>query len=160
MSEDATTLQTLYGVLIALENDALLLPNTALAEVAPRERLVEGTGHADWLGTLEWHGKPVPALSFEALNGQPLPAAGEGRVRFAVLHALSDDFRPHAWAVRCGGYPRMVPLNAAALEPLPLRASDHPDFVLARVRVGAREAIIPDLERIEAGIRAARVALG
>lgn len=160
MSEQPAAPQTLYSALISLQDDFLLLPNTALAEVVPGDHLEQEAGLAGWLGTLKWRSGTIPVVDFEAFNGRSQASENHGRVRLAVLHALDETLPGGAWAVRCEGYPRVVPLNAAALEPVPLRATDRPDFVLARVRIGVSEAVIPDLERVEAQIRAAQAALG
>lgn len=151
-------LQPLYGALIALHDDALLVPNSALVEVLPGERLKPGEGQPGWLGTLDWRSQQLPVISFELLNGERAPGSGDRRVRLLVLHALDERLPARAWALRCSGYPRMIPLSPAALESIPLREHDHPDLVLARVRIGVREVAIPDLDRIEAGLLAARAA--
>ena len=158
---DAGATQPLYAVLIALRDDALILPNAALAEVVSRERLqplqrrstgIIGAGH---IGTLNWQGRDLPVLSFEALNGASAPATDHRRARLVVLHALSERLPGRALAFLCEGHPQLMPLNAAALRPAPLRTTDKPEFVLTRVRIATREAAIPDLERIEAELAAA-----
>lgn len=158
----AATLQPLYGALVTLHDDALLIPNSALVEVLPGERLQAGESHPGCLGTLDWHGQPLPVMSFEWLNGQPpgrrASDVSDRRERLLVLHALDERLPARAWALRCVGYPRMIPLSPAALESISLREGDHSDLILARVRIGVREAAIPDLDRIEAGLLAARTA--
>lgn len=89
-------------------------------------------------------------ISFEALNGGNLPPLGHRRARLVELHTLSGRLPSRAYALLGEGHPQLMPLNAAALRLAPLRGSDRPGYVLSRVRIATREALIPDLERIEA----------
>jgi len=56
------------------------------------------------------------------------------------------------------GYPHLVTLNRAALESVPLLESDREDLVLSRVRIASQQALIPDLDTIEAEIARAQMA--
>lgn len=146
--------QTLYGALIALQDDALLLPNSAVLEVLSGDRL-EPPVRPGALGLLRWRGERITAVSFEALNGGTAPDTRRRHGRLVVLQALDERLPARAWAVWSTGYPRMLPISAAALQSVPLQAGDRPDTVLARVRLGVREVAIPDLGRIEAELLAA-----
>lgn len=157
--------QPLYALLIGLRNDALILPNAALAEVMTRNRMqprmqplspVPGNkaGSAR-IGSLQWQGRELPVISFEALNGGSIPPIDHRRARLVVLHALSERLPSRAYALLCQGHPQLLPLNAAAVQSAPLRSDDRPEFVLTRVRIATREALIPDMERIEAELAAA-----
>jgi len=67
---------------------------------------------------------------------------------------LSGCLPSRAYAFLGEGHPQLMPLNVAALRPAPLRSSDRPGYVLSRVRIATREALIPDLERIEVKLAA------
>lgn len=157
---DTGTAQPLYAILIALRDDALILPNAALAEVVARDRLQPLQRHGDsridagHVGSLRWQERDLPVLSFEALNGASVPSSDHRRTRLVVLHAVSERLPSRAFAFLCEGHPQLMPLNSAALRPAPLRSTDRPEFVLTRVRIATREAAIPDLERIEAELAA------
>lgn len=146
----------LYCVLLSLRGDTLLLPNAAVAEAVGQDALrVEGRG-PEWLaGTLQWNHRRLPALSFEALNGATRPALNK-RSRLVVLNAFGGEAGDAPFAVVCQGYPHLITLSRVAVAPLPLGSNDSPDYVLARVRIGNTEALIPDLDRIAALLRQAR----
>lgn len=152
----APATQSLYALLIALRDDALMLPNAALAEVVAYDRLqpLPAGGAGPCIGRLTWQGRDLPVLSFELLNGATAPPADHRRARLAVLHALSPRLPGGVYAVLCEGHPQLVPLNPAVLRAVPLRSDDRAEFVLSRVRIATREALIPDLERIEAELAA------
>lgn len=95
-------------------------------------------------------GSDAAVISFEAPNGGNLPPLDRRRARLVVLHTLSGRLPSRAYALLGEGHPQLMPLNAAALRPAPLRSSDRPGYVLSGVRIATREALIPDLERIEA----------
>lgn len=161
MADTGVAAQPFYALLIGLHNDALILPNAALAEVVTRNRLQllspapgSKAGSAR-IGSLQWQGRELPVISFEALNGGSIPPTGHRRARLVVLHALSERLPSRAYALLCEGHPQLMPLNVAALQSAPLRSDDRPEFVLTRVRIATREALIPDMERIEAELAAA-----
>lgn len=146
----------LYCALLSLREDTLLLPNAAVAEAVGQDALrPEGRGPAWLAGTLDWNHRRLPALSFESLNGQPRPVLNK-RSRLVVLNPVSSEAGDTSFALVCQGYPHLIPLSRVAIAPLPLGANDRPEYVLARVRIGNTEALIPDLDRIAALLRQAQ----
>lgn len=139
----------LYGALLPLAGDALLVPNLALATAVTGDRPLGASASELLLGTLDWHGMDIPVVSFERLNGQRTPDVHGRHERFVVIHAFGSRLPGRAWALRATSYPRVVPLTAEVLQPAALRATDRRDLVLARTRIGEREIAIPDLEYIE-----------
>ncbi|MGH8460010.1 MAG: chemotaxis protein CheW [Stenotrophobium sp.] len=139
----------IYAVLIALESDALLLPNTAVAEVVPHTGMQPATAGGGWLlGHCHWNGQRVPVISFEMLNGAAAAEPGR-RARIVIVHALSSQRSAGAIGILTQGHPHLVTLNRAALVSRPLRETDRVDLVLSRVSIANHEAAIPDLETIE-----------
>lgn len=141
--------EQLHVVLVALEDDVLLLPNNAVAEaisyeaLRPAEPAERRTGV---IGSVPFDGALLPAVSFEALSGQAVPAANR-RSRFTAINALgARELR--RFALLSQGYPHLFALNRDALQPAALRPTDDPGLVLARVRIASREAVIPDLAAI------------
>lgn len=139
----------LYGALLPLAGDALLVPNLALATAVTGDRPLGARVGDGLLGTLDWHGTNIPVVSFERLNGQQVSAVHGRHERFVVIHAFGTRLPGRAWALRATSYPRVVPLTVEVLQPAPLRATDRRGLVLARTRIGEREMAIPDLEYIE-----------
>jgi chemosensory pili system protein ChpC len=147
-------IEQIYAVLLALEDDTLLLPNAAISEALSQDELesTNGFGPPWLLGWLRFGGERIPAVSFELLNGRPLPAPNR-RARFAVINALgSRSLRQ--FAVLTQGYPHLITLNRTALMPAPLRPDDQSAMVLTRVRIASREVVIPDLEAVTAELTA------
>jgi chemosensory pili system protein ChpC len=154
MSEALQVPEQLYCVLLALRDDTLVLPNALIAEALAQDSLEpQAEGGARWLaGEVNWRNQRLQAVNFETLNGG-LAAPLSRRSRMVVLHALGERPEDKPYALVCQGYPHLVTLSRVALAPLPLRESDRPEYVLARVRIGNSEALIPDLDRIAELIR-------
>jgi len=141
------TREELYAVLIPVHGDTLLLPNATVAEVLSADGL-EPVGRGSRVGVRDWNGKRLRVVSFEILNGGEGPA-DSGRARIVVLHPLAGAPTDSACGILTQGYPHLLTLNRVALVKAPLRDSDAPGVVLARVRIANTEALIPNLEAIQ-----------
>lgn len=143
------TPQQLYAVLVALQNDTLLLPNLAVAEVASLEGLRPQDNAPAWFaGILPWQGRELPVARFELMNNSAAEPPGR-RTRVAVINAMSTRLSSGRFGIVCEGYPHLVTLNRAALSPAEAHAQDSAELVLARVKVASQLAVIPNLEHIE-----------
>ena len=141
--------EQLYAVLIGLRNDTLLLPNAGVVEVTSREGLQARPDAPPWFaGMLAWQNIVLPVIRFEALGGAATDGVGR-RARVAVVNGVSRQLAGGRFGVLCEGYPHLVTLNRAALQPAAARERDRAEFVLARVRVASTEAAIPNLQNIE-----------
>ncbi len=137
------------GVVIAVTNGRLLLPNATVAEVITYSDPDPVDGSPHWLlGRVRWRGWRVPILSFARLAGLS-DREGERGSKVVVLKALSGHPRLPYFCLLTQGFPRLTTVTAAGLsiddsndEPLPLGA-------LSRVRTRDDDAIIPDLRAIE-----------
>jgi len=138
----------LYCALISIAGDTLLVPNSAVTEAIGQSFLTPQDGAPRWLaGTLEWNRRTLIAIHFEALNGgapMPLPR----RARLVILQTVDVNGTETPLALVAQGYPHLVTVTRDAIVSLPLRLSDDPALVLARVRIGSSEALIPDLEEL------------
>ncbi len=142
----------IYAVLMPLDGDTLLLPNAAVIEVISRDTVRPVDDAPAWfLGNYESNGRRVPVISFEVLNGGSLPEVAR-RSRVVLLHSVGQHLEAHAIGVLTQGYPHLVTLNRNAITPAPLRENDRADLALSRVRIASQEAVIPDLETIEADL--------
>jgi chemosensory pili system protein ChpC len=145
--------QQLYAVLVALQSDTLLLPNLAVAEVVSPEGLKRIPGAPPWFsGLLSWQGLDLPIARFELLNNGGAEPVNR-RTRVVVVNAVSTRLSMGRYGLLAEGYPHLVTLNRAALRPSEQRPQDS-DLVLSRVKVASQEALIPNLERIEAEMAA------
>jgi chemosensory pili system protein ChpC len=146
----SATREQIYAVLMTVNEDTLLLPNAAVAEVLAREALQVADGPApDWLlGYCDWNNRRVPVVRFERLN-QAATGGDPRRERLVVLNSLGRHLPSGHLAIMTQGYPHLVTLNRTAIRPAPLREGDRDDLVLTRVRIANQEALIPDLEQTE-----------
>ncbi len=141
--------QQLYAVLVALQADTLLLPNLAVAEVVSPEGLRPLPGAPTWFaGLLNWQGRELPIARFELLNNGAAEPPSR-RTRIAVINCVSTRLTAGRYGILAEGYPHLVTLNRSALRSAEGRPQDS-ELVLTRVRVASQEALIPNLERIEA----------
>lgn len=144
------SVQTLYAVMIAIDGDTLLLPNSAVAEVVSRETTIaHRDGVNGWLGDLDWNGRSVPVVQLETLMARPLKSTGR-RARIVILHSLVAGGGGRHLAIVAQGYPHLVTLNPAALTAEPLREDDDDRWVLGRCRVANQLTMIPDLAAVDA----------
>ena len=152
--------EQIYAVLMALDGDTLLLPNSAVVEVISRDAVRPADNAPVWmLGNYEVSGRRVPVISFEVLNGGQRPDDAR-RSRVVILHSFGKHLEAHAIGVLTQGYPHLVTLNRNALRPAELRNTDRDDLVLSRVRIASQDAVIPDLETIESDLLRYEVASG
>lgn len=142
----------LQAVLLALDGETLLLPNSAVAEVAARDRVQPAVQGPEWLvGALDWNNRRVPVIRFEILNGLTLVEPTR-RERVVVIQSFGVHVQNGLFAVITQGYPHLISLNRSALQSVPLRETDRPDLVLSRVRIASQQAVIPDFSVIEADL--------
>ena len=77
--------QELYGLLVPLLDERLLVPRACVAEVTSFQPLQEMPGAPPWyLGIQAWNGRGVPVVSFEGACGKRIPVIG-GRTRIVIF---------------------------------------------------------------------------
>jgi chemosensory pili system protein ChpC len=139
------------GVLIQVAGARLLLPNATIAEVlsyADPEPV--GADAPDWLlGRMRWRGWQLPLIAFGRLAGVAEETAALGS-KVVVLKALAGTGRTPYFAMLTQGFPRLVTVSRGGLELEDDNADVMPRGVQARVRLNDNEALLPDLEAVEA----------
>lgn len=153
-----STTTTLYCALVPVAGTvggaAMLVPNTAVAETLSQERMTAiSSAPGGVVGVVTVGEARVPVISVEALQGAPsrVPA----RARIVVFHALGEGpANVPSFALLANGYPHLVAVTERLLAELPLQEQDRDVAACARVRVGNTEALIPDVDRLEAVARA------
>lgn len=138
-----------YAAIIALTDETLLLPNSAVLDVLPMALLeplddaesASSTGLAGWLRRGE---QRLPVIQFEGLLGRSLPPPGL-RGRLVLLQGLTS---PDARLVLAAdAAPRRVTLNRQVLS---ADTADAAETVVAqRCRIARQQVIIPDLAVLE-----------
>lgn len=142
---------SLHAVLIQVTHDTLLLPNAAVAEVATLDQFEAPEEQAPgWLAG--WHATPqrrVPVMFFEVLRGGPRPDVSR-RGRVVIIHPLSSATRVGHYAIYAQAQPQLISLDRSGIRTA-FGASTMPaGLVLTRVSIGGQDALIPDLEALEA----------
>jgi chemosensory pili system protein ChpC len=137
------------GVVIAVTNGRLLLPNAAIAEVITYSDPEPVEGAPRWLlGRVRWRGWRVPILSFARLAGLS-DREGERGSKVVVLKALSGHPRLPYFCLLTQGFPRLTTVSPSALVLDEDADGDLPLGALSRVKTRDDSAIIPDLAAIE-----------
>ena len=144
--------QELYGLLVPLLDERLLVPRACVAEVTGFQPLQEMPGAPPWyLGIAAWNGRGIPVISFEGACGKRIPVIG-GRTRIVIFACLGQKLPAGHFGIATQGFPQLVRVNRQVLR---LDSTDGwPDAapVLCKVRMINEYPLIPDLEKIESMI--------
>jgi len=141
------------GVLIQVTGGRLLLPNATIAEVMSFADPEPVANTPDWLlGRIRWRGWQLPLIAFSRLSGIADEKGGLGS-KVVVLKALSGDVKAPYFALLTQGFPRLVTVSQDTV----VADGGHDDEALpagvqARVLLNEDNALLPDLERVEAMI--------
>lgn len=142
----------LYGLMVPLEKDRLLVPRGCVAEVVGYQTPQEMTGAPPWhLGMIKWNGRSVPLVSFEGCAGGDV-AAPNARSRVVVLNALNESLGGGAVAILSQGFPQLVRISPefVKLDATQEFADDSP--VACQIQLLDERPLVPDLDRLEAMI--------
>ena len=141
--------EELYSLLVPLSEDRLIVPRACVAEVVRFTAPTQAEGAHDWmLGTVNWNGRDLPVVAFEAAIGKK-PPVQTGRTRIVVFYAATGQLKTGYFGVLTQGFPQLVRVNRDVLK---LEAKDGwPEDapVLCRVRMINEFPLIPDLEKLE-----------
>lgn len=113
MSEglNTSTDQAVLAIRLPLQDKALLLPYSMVAEVAS---LSLRTQDGAYLGSVEWRGVRIPVFSLERACGQDVDILA-GRVRLAVLYGVTDPSKRPYYALVLAGMPRTESIMSTQL---------------------------------------------
>ncbi|MEO0575151.1 MAG: chemotaxis protein CheW [Pseudomonadota bacterium] len=141
--------EELYSLLVPLNEDRLIVPRACVAEVVRLSQPTHVAGAPDWMvGHLDWSGRNVPALSFEAMLGRAMPE-NTSRTRVVIFHATSGQVRGGFYGILTQGFPQLVRVNRDVLEVDHSVQYNDDDPVVTRVRMINEYPLIPDLDVIE-----------
>ena len=145
----ADDIDELYGLLVPIDDERLLLPRACVAEVIGWQQPEEMPGAPAWYaGTVGWNGKTIPVISFEGALGKPIPQAG-GRTRIVVVHCLGTRLQAGCFGMLTQGFPQLVRLNPDVVKPDAARTFPERSPVLCSLRMVNETPLVPDLEHIE-----------
>ncbi len=141
--------EELYSLLVPLTEDRLIVPRACVAEVVRLSRPEHVPGAPEWLvGTLDWNGRSLPALSFEAMLGRSMPET-TARTRVVVFHAAHQELKGGYYGILTQGFPQLVRVNRDVLKVDGTVSFDEDSPVVTRVRMINEYPLVPDLEVIE-----------
>jgi len=146
--------EELYGLLVPLLDERLLVPRACVAEVTSFQPLQEMPGAPPWyLGIQAWNGRGVPVVSFEGTCGKRIPVVG-GRTRIVIFTCLGQKLPAGHFGIATQGFPQLVRVNGDVLgldteQPVP---AGFP--ALCRARMIHEYPLIPDVEQLEKMIAA------
>lgn len=143
----STPQRDIRGVLIAVSQGRLLLPNASVAEVITfSEPEPVGNAPAWMLGQIRWRGWRLPLLSFSRFAGW---SEEEGQIgaKVVVLKALGGNPKLPYFAVLSQGFPRLVTVSKAALSEN--SKGEMPAGIHSTVMLNDDAAAVPDLAGLE-----------
>lgn len=139
----------IYGQLVTLADDLLLLPAVAVSEVGQMDRIDLNTGSPNWLiGFRELRGQRQPVVCMEALCGRSMPPRSS-RAKLVAVRSVNEGA---GWAFISQGQPHLATLTPAAMKAEALRDKDDKELVVTRARIANLSAMIPDLVALETRI--------
>lgn len=144
----ARPVRDIPSMLLPVQDKLLLLPGVSVAEIVNYSYPDCPADAPDWfLGYIEWRKLSVPLLSFELLNGQPMPRSAEAP-RIAVINntGVNDDV-PFI-AIVMQGIPRLLrimPQDITEAEGVTLAPAELAAMNLA----GGEAVLVPDVSVLE-----------
>lgn len=143
---------TIASQIVPLNNEQLVLPNTAIAEIigfTQPDALPSSLKKApDWLlGMIAWRGLSVPVIAFEKMVGGDFESPGP-RARLAVLNAVGGVQGVPFIAVATQTIPQLMQIDQSAISVVEDTGENNP-AVACHVVVAGNVAIIPDLDEVE-----------
>jgi chemosensory pili system protein ChpC len=142
----------IYGLMVPLENDRLLVPRGCVAEVVGYQTPQEMTGAPPWhMGMIKWNGRSVPLVSFEGCAGGDVPTPNS-RSRVVVLNALTESLGGGAMAILSQGFPQLVRISPEFVKLDATREFPDDGPVACQIQLLDETPLVPDLDRLEAMI--------
>lgn len=136
---------SLTALVLDLGTRKLLVPNTAIAELASLRNLRAVEYAPDWfLGSVEWRGLNLPVLSFATLAGDTAPVTENSRM--VVVNALSSPDKLRFYALCIQSVPRSIKVDASLVADDSQQLSP---YELSAVSVYGELMYIPKLEAVE-----------
>jgi chemosensory pili system protein ChpC len=140
----------IYGLMVPLDKERLLVPRGCVAEVIGYQTPQEMTGAPPWhLGIINWNGRKVPMVSFEGCCGADV-APPTQRSRVVVLNAVSEAVDAGYIAILSQGFPQLVRISPEFVKLDAGRGFDDGSPVVCQLQLLDESPLVPDLDRLEA----------
>ena len=144
--------QEIYSLIIPMRGKTLLLPNKALAEIAPFiDSEPPPAGHQPWhLGFLNWRGSRLPVISYERLYDETFPPLERRLKMVAIINTQLGIKETPYFGIGVEGIPRLGLVTRDSIEHKDPENIDnlHP-VIAAEVIYKNREMLIPDVKELE-----------
>jgi len=142
--------KALHCLLLPLQDDKLLLPNTAVAEVITYINPESIDNAPDWLmGTITWRDIRIPLVSFELLSGLAVTSGGTRRI--AVLNTLNGNQHIPYIAILIQGIPQLRLIQEDSIQDEDI---ENDKLTIASVvKVNGEQVLIPDLDDLESRLK-------
>ncbi len=152
--------ESVRSLWVPLDGVNLLVPNVAIAEVVNFQPLDLVKDGPEWLlGSLRWRNQDLPVVSMESICGFGVSRNARG-ARISILNSVRSDSTLSFYAMVTAGIPRLFSADNDALGESLLTTRSLPDSVADCIQIGSEEALIPDLEIIQALVETGWVGLG
>jgi chemosensory pili system protein ChpC len=139
----------IYGLMVPLEKDRLLVPRGCVAEVVGYQTPQEMTGAPPWhLGVINWNGRKVPMVSFEGCCGDDV-APPTQRSRVVVLNAVSEQVQAGYIAILSQGFPQLVRVSPEFVKLDAARSFPDDSPIICQIQLLDETPVVPDLDRLE-----------
>ena len=139
-------------VLLKVNENVLMLPNSALVEIVPVRNIINVANKPRWmLGYLDWRGNSVPLVAFETMDGVRMPSLANPDVRAAVVYAIGDDKKIPFMAFLVQGVPQVVNVAADEIE-VDAETVTHP-AVAQKILLKGTQASVVEMAMLEGMIK-------
>ncbi len=139
-----------YSLMIPIIEQSILLPNVTVVEIVPFSDVELAEDKPKWfVGYIMWRNQKVPMVSLDVLKGAADSRANK-RSRVALVRTLNSNAELPYLAIIVQGIPRLTHVT----EPSITTVEDYElgPVEKLRVAIGAIQATIPDLDKLEAMI--------
>lgn len=134
-------------IMAALSNGHVLLPNSAVAEVAEFTRPEPFKKGPAWLlGELAWNGWQVPVISFQRLIDDKAANAVTRKARILIIKTLGESTQVNYIGLVIQGLPRLKTVTADTL--IEQQDDELPPVLFSEVKIDDEAALIPELGQL------------
>lgn len=132
---------------VPLRDANLLLPNAAVAEISSYRVPSPVPGMPEWcLGTVKWSGEDIPVISIEAVCGLSMQS-NPVFSRLLIVNSVRPVSTVHHYAIVTAGLPGLIQFGPDTADQTAPCVNEGLKCI---VRIGNEEAIIPDLDYLQA----------
>ena len=132
---------------VPLRDAYLLVPSVAVAEISSYRAPSPVEGMPEWcLGTVKWSGEDIPVISIEAVCGLSMQS-NPVFSRLMIVNSVRPDSTLRHYAIVTAGLPGLIQFGPDTADQVVPCANDGLKCI---VRIGDEEAIIPDLDYLQA----------